>query len=59
MIFKVERSSDCFGDTPKIESLNTLEEFLDFVAECQYPVIIKLRKNSKEKILEIYDAWRE
>jgi len=59
MIFKVERSSDCFGDTPKNESLNTLEEFIDFVVECHYPVIVKVRKDSKEKILEIYDDWRE
>ena len=59
MIFKVERTSDWWDDPPKFESLNTLEEFIDFVAECQYPVIVKVRKDSKEKILEIYDDWRE
>ena len=59
MIFKVERTSDWWDDSPKIESLNTLEEFIDFVVECHYPVIVKVRKDSKEKILEIYDDWRE
>lgn len=59
MIFKVKRSSDWVEDEPKVESLNTLEELLDFVAETPYPVIIHYKKGDKNKELEIYDDWRE
>jgi len=59
MIFKVERSSDCFGDTPKNESLNTLEELLEFVDKVGHSVIVTYRPDLKIKKLEIYDDWRE
>jgi hypothetical protein len=59
MIFKVERSSDCFGDPPKIESLNTLEELLEFVDKVGHSVIVTYRPDLKIKKLEIYDDWRE
>ena len=59
MLFKVERSSDCFGDTPKIESLNTLEELLEFVRKADYSVIINYEANLETWKLEIYDDWRE
>lgn len=59
MIFKVIRTSDWTDDEAKFESLSTLEELLDFVVETPYPVILHCRKDSKTKILEIYDDWRE
>ena len=59
MIFKVVRSSRCFDDPEENESLNTLEELLEFVDKVGHSVIITYRPDLKIKKLEIYDDWRE
>ena len=55
MIFKVVRSSRCFDDPEENESLNTLEELLEFVDKVGHSVIITYRPDLKIKKLEILE----
>ena len=59
MIFKVERTSDCWDDPAVNENLNTLEELLEFVLYAEHPVIISYERDLETWKLEIYDDWRE
>ena len=56
MKFSVRKTSEIFSGKTTEKEINTLEELMDFVRECNTEVVIL---KSDKPTLEIYDDYRE
>ena len=57
MKFKVTRSSDWLEDEPKTVELNSLEDLMTYIKQCNRAVIVHYFDDAPT--LEIYDDYRE